>query len=104
MAGEPHGSVGPNQANMHRVTHLILDCNKTVIAVLLGQPREGWDEVHDGAVRRIKKTAARMGLDETTPHGRRGPYPSVAHGISYGGGQPASVILLILPILSDPDM
>ncbi|KAF8328771.1 hypothetical protein F5887DRAFT_1082914 [Amanita rubescens] len=77
-----------------RVTHLILDRNKTVIAVLLGQPREtpGWDKVHDEAVDCIKKTAVRMGLDEKTPHGRRGPYPSVAHGISYGGGQPASVV------------
>ena len=100
-----------NQANMYRKTILILDRNKRVIAVLLGKPRDtsdpgqvSWHQVHDEGVRCLKEAAVDMSLTGTTDPHRRGTHHTVAHGISYGGGQDVRIFLKHGSSLSELDM
>lgn len=69
-----------------RQTYPLLDTEGYVLGLLLGQPREGWDQTHDAAFGLLKKEAAYFKARRSRKH-RRGTFPSVAHGISYGGGQ-----------------
>ncbi|KAF8325129.1 hypothetical protein F5887DRAFT_1085747 [Amanita rubescens] len=72
-----------------RRTYLCLDHNRSVMAVFLGMPRgaKDWDLVASEGSRCLQDAAARMSLTEATIPHRRGFHPSVAHGISFGGGQ-----------------
>ncbi|KAF5353901.1 hypothetical protein D9756_007287 [Leucocoprinus leucothites] len=72
-----------------RTTHLLLDRKKRVIGVLLGQPRdsEGWKKVHDAAYEAFQTVASKLSYSKKELSQRRGDFPAVAHGISFGGGQ-----------------
>ena len=58
------------------------------MGVLLGQPRDGqgWEEVHAEALKVLKEASIYYN-NRVNPEHRRGIFPSVAHGVSFGGGQ-----------------
>lgn len=62
------------------------------MAVLQGQPREGtpWEEVQADAFVGLDAEAPYFNAKQMSAH-RRGTFPSIAHGISYGGGQKVRV-------------
>ncbi|KAF8325600.1 hypothetical protein F5887DRAFT_901156, partial [Amanita rubescens] len=64
----------------------LLDTEGYVLGLLLGWPREGWDRTHDAAFGLLKKESVYFNARRRPKH-RRGAFPSIAHGISYGGGQ-----------------
>jgi hypothetical protein len=68
-------------------THLI-DKEGYIVGVLLGWPRdhEGWDKAVADAFKMLQKALAYFIPRETSTH-CRGSFPSIAHGISFGGGQ-----------------
>ncbi|KAF8328034.1 hypothetical protein F5887DRAFT_898068 [Amanita rubescens] len=70
-------------------THLLVDKDRYVIGVLYGWPKKhrGWKKVQKHALKALNKASAYFTRRPTAPH-RRGTFPSIAHGISYGGGQP----------------
>lgn len=62
----------------------ITDKDGRVIAVLAGQPDDpGWDEVHQSAADSLDACRGKM---KQGTH-RRGRYPMLSSGISFGGGQ-----------------
>jgi hypothetical protein len=67
-------------------THLLLDQERRVAAVLLGQPREVWSQVHKDAFEALLKAAIYFNSTPVEPH-TRGNFHSIAHGLSFGGGQ-----------------
>ncbi|KAF8332937.1 hypothetical protein F5887DRAFT_1080538 [Amanita rubescens] len=69
-----------------RQTYPLLDTEGYVLGLLLGWPREGWDRTHDAAFGLLKKESVYFNARRRPKH-RRGAFPSIAHGISYGGGQ-----------------
>lgn len=86
-----------------RQTHLILDREKLVIGVLVGQPRDqsGWKVVQDEAYAALNKAADDIDwAGRDTPH-RRGAFGYIAHGISYGTGQTVSIPSLCCPWYSE---
>ena len=77
---------------MHRTTHLLLDRENRVIGALAGRPQDaGWGAVHDGALAALESAAPEMRLRPKDTAHRRGSYPSISHGISFGGGQEVRV-------------
>ncbi|KAF8327067.1 hypothetical protein F5887DRAFT_899142 [Amanita rubescens] len=72
-----------------RTTHLLLDKDGVVIGVLLGMPKdqEGWKEAQDEAHRILRDGADKISARAKNTTHRRGTFPSLAHGISFGGGQ-----------------
>ncbi|KAH9846592.1 hypothetical protein C2E23DRAFT_683769, partial [Lenzites betulinus] len=65
----------------------IVDAEGTVFAVLAGRPRdEGWDKEVCDATRALEDARATCGMNGEYLH-RRGEYPCITSGISYGGGQ-----------------
>jgi hypothetical protein len=77
-----------------RSSHLLLDTEKRVIGVLVGQPRgeERWKQVCMGVFEALKTAASSLNLSKEKKKHRRGEFPAVAHGISFGGGQEVSRI------------
>ncbi|KAJ7079807.1 hypothetical protein B0H15DRAFT_787690 [Mycena belliarum] len=75
-----------------RSPKLILDVEGRVIAVLLGRPEDpGWDVVvrdAEKAMRRVNRAGHALGAfrAEDARH-RRGNFPVIAGGVSFGGGQ-----------------
>ncbi|KAG6819649.1 hypothetical protein H0H93_009906 [Arthromyces matolae] len=76
-----------------RRSHLLLDKGLNIIGILLGKPRHKaeqpgeWDAVCQDAFEALKLAASSMAFSEKESNHRRGPFPSVPHGISFGGGQ-----------------
>jgi hypothetical protein len=86
-----------------RKMHLLLDRRHHVIGALIGQPQgaHDWKAVHDGALGTLQAAAADMGFTEReVMGGRHGFFPTVAHGLSYGGGQKVSMPELLFPLLT----
>ena len=69
-------------------TYLLIDRQRQVIGVLLGQPRDlaGWQKAHRRALQLFRRAAQYFASRRVAPH-RRGVFPTLAHGISFGGGQ-----------------
>ncbi|KAJ7027064.1 hypothetical protein C8F04DRAFT_1045077 [Mycena alexandri] len=69
----------------------ILDCRGRIIAVLGGMPRdrEGWKKLIDELSTLMDEASPNLRHSTEDLHHRRAqePYPSVARGVSYGGGQ-----------------
>lgn len=84
-------------ASAHRVPrspHLLLDRENRVVGVLAGRPLDpGWGAVHDSALSALESAAPKMRLRPKDAAHRRGSYPSVSHGISFGGGQEVRISL-----------
>ncbi|KAF8332226.1 hypothetical protein F5887DRAFT_894582 [Amanita rubescens] len=71
-----------------RQTYPLLDTEGHILGLLLGQPRDGksWEEVQADAFVGLEEEAEYFNAKYTRIH-KRGNFPSIAHGISYGGGQ-----------------
>ena len=68
----------------HREAIPIIDKEDRIIAVLAGQPDDpGWDAVHQSATDLLDGCRGKM---KQGTH-RRGRYPMLSSGISFGGGQ-----------------
>ena len=82
-----------------RSTYLLLDGENRIIGVLVGQPRnlegpQGWKAVQEDALAGLKEAAPRLKFtDKEKRDGRRGPFPTIAHGLSFGGGQMVSKMM-----------
>ena len=81
-----------NQLSLTRVlrtTHLLLDREHHIIGVLVGRPRNSkdWDSVHDKALAALEAAASKMTFTDKEKTHRRGFFPAIPHGISFGGGQ-----------------
>ncbi|KAG6847607.1 hypothetical protein H0H93_007078 [Arthromyces matolae] len=76
-----------------RSSHLLLDQSLTIVGILLGRPRDKaeqpgeWNATCQDAFEALKIAASSMAFSEKETNHRRGPFPSVPHGISFGGGQ-----------------
>jgi hypothetical protein len=61
------------------------------VAVLAGRPRgDDWDIVVGEAGEQIREARGQCQFTEKQAHHRRGDFPALAVGISYGGGQTVS--------------
>jgi hypothetical protein len=67
-------------------THLLLDEEHHVAGILHGQPRQGWQPVHNESFKALNKAVQFLNQTPAEPH-LRGEFHSIAHGISFGGGQ-----------------
>jgi hypothetical protein len=83
------GDTGP------RSTHLLLDRLGYIVGVLLGMPRDaaGWEAALDDALVALRKAASKLSAKAKNTTHRRGAFPTLAHGISFGGGQTVRTIL-----------
>jgi len=81
-----------------RSTHLLLDRDGLIVGVLLGMPKdvEGWKRALDEAIVALQKAADKISTRTKSTTHRRGTFPSLAHGVSFGGGQ--KVFLMTMPI------
>ena len=84
--------------------HLLLDRDGIVIGVLLGMPKdlEGWKEVLGRAHASLRNGADKISACAKSTTHRRGTFPSLAHGISFGGGQKASLFTNWMHLRIDP--
>ncbi|KAF7970990.1 hypothetical protein HWV62_22491 [Athelia sp. TMB] len=64
----------------------ICDSKGRVIAVCVAQPRS-WECVNRDAVAAIKAARKRLYFPKKSRRHRRGDFPALAYGVSYGGGQ-----------------
>ncbi|KIL54700.1 hypothetical protein M378DRAFT_18641, partial [Amanita muscaria Koide BX008] len=68
--------------------HVILDKEGLVVGALAGQPRDpDWHQVHNAAFEALGSAASRIRYHAKEVTNRRGSFPTVAYGISFGGGQ-----------------
>ncbi|KAM6493338.1 hypothetical protein JOM56_011472 [Amanita muscaria] len=71
-----------------RRPHLILDREGLVVGALAGRPWDmDWDGVHDAAYEALHSAASRLSYRQKEVTNRRGSFPTLAYGISFGGGQ-----------------
>lgn len=79
----------------------LLDNASRVFAVLVGSPRdaEGWAQVNADAQQAFDAARCTYKLDPKQMSHRRGVYPAITAGISYGGGQKVSLLIPVLSLL-----
>jgi hypothetical protein len=69
----------------------IMDGDGRVIAILVGRPKdikdEEWKQMEKEAVELIEKEQKNFVFTKKQQQHRRGPYPTVSTGVSFGGGQ-----------------
>ncbi|KAM6497899.1 hypothetical protein JOM56_005847, partial [Amanita muscaria] len=66
----------------------ILDREGLVVGALAGRPWDmDWDGVHDAAYEALHSAASRLSYRQKEVTNRRGSFPTLAYGISFGGGQ-----------------
>ncbi|KAM6491463.1 hypothetical protein JOM56_013032 [Amanita muscaria] len=59
-----------------------------VVGALAGRPWDmDWDGVHDAAYEALHSAASRLSYRQKEVTNRRGSFPTLAYGISFGGGQ-----------------
>lgn len=82
----------PCLSSYPRSTHLLLDRDGIIVGVLLGMPKdvEGWRKALNKATVALQKAADKISARAKRTTHRRGTFPSLAHGISFGGGQKVS--------------
>ena len=63
--------------------------------MLVGQPKgqNSWEVTQKNAFAALKAAAGQLILTPKESVNRRGQFPSIAHGISFGGGQEVSLSL-----------
>lgn len=71
-----------------RTPHAIIDAGERVVSALAGQPNDPqWANVSDSAADDVREAGdACVFSDEQLEH-RRGEFPALAVGVSFGGGQ-----------------
>jgi hypothetical protein len=77
--------------------YAIVDDQNRVIVMLCGRPRDGgWDAVVREMTRVLLKGGQEANLKLKDLSHRRGYYPALSSGVSYGGGQTVSILFAIL--------
>lgn len=68
---------------------MLLDAFERIIAVLVGRPGcdPSWEAMHIAAADKLEEARGRCKLSKKDTHHRRGHFPALASGISFGGGQ-----------------
>ncbi len=81
--------------SVSREARPLLDKASRVFAVLVGSPRdaEGWAQVNADAQQALDAARSAYKLDPKQVSHRRGSFPAIAAGISYGGGQKVTLFL-----------
>lgn len=69
--------------------HPLVDRQNRILGVLGGQPkdREGWQNVVQAASDGVESAGPRCKFNEKQSIHRRGAFPALACGMSFGGGQ-----------------
>jgi hypothetical protein len=62
------------------------DDEKHLIIVVNGDSPEGWDQVNTDGMTQLDEARERLNLTDAAS-GRRGSFPSIGTGVSFGGGQ-----------------
>ncbi|KAM6489407.1 hypothetical protein JOM56_015124, partial [Amanita muscaria] len=66
----------------------LLDREGYIVGVLAGHPKDkGWGQVHEDAFKTLQEAVSNMRYSDKERCNRKGLFPTVAHGISFGGGQ-----------------
>ena len=80
-----------SKLNETRVTRAIVDKDGRIIAVLAGSPNDAdWASVHRSAYAALQTARRRCRFPKKTTTHRRGNFPALSAGISFGGGQKVS--------------
>lgn len=81
-----------------RTSHPLLDREHRVVGVLLGTPSmpKEWQAIHDEAWAALQSVRSQLQLPNEGIESKRGAFPSLAHGLSYGGGQLVRASLCLL--------
>jgi hypothetical protein len=93
----------PSHPNFARTPRPIVDGQDRIIAALAGQPNDPqWDGVSDGAAKDIHNVGEACSFTAKQEKHRRGSFPALAVGVSFGGGQQISFYRLNLtaPVLT----
>lgn len=64
----------------------LVDEDDSILARCIERP-EGWEELNDNVCAAMDKAQATMGTPQRSEDGRRGFFPTIFTGFSYGGGQ-----------------
>lgn len=77
-----------------RKPRALLDKTGRVFTVLVGKPKDtaGWDRVNAQVQEAFDGARASYKLDPKQKSHRRGEYPTISAGISYGGGQKVGIV------------
>ena len=74
-----------------RIERAIVDKDGRIIAILVGQPADpGWPSAHRSAHAALQAARKRCRFPKKSTKHRRGDFPALSAGISYGGGQKVS--------------
>lgn len=96
-----HVSRPPHLLFYCRSSAAITDDGDRVIGVLCGQPEDPtWDKCHHNAAEAVKEAGDNLRFPRGADSHRRGDFPAVAVGASFGGGQRVSCLLLYRTRLS----
>lgn len=68
--------------------HVLLDNHKRIVGVLAGRPKDdSWRDTTRAACDAMEQARGQCIFRDTDVEHRRGSYPCLAVGVSYGGGQ-----------------
>ena len=75
----------------YRQRFVVVDSCERVVAAFIGRPEDpAWETVMTDASRAMEDAAVRCSFTPSQQSHRRGGYPTLAVGVSYGGGQKVS--------------
>lgn len=86
----------PHRLRNCRTCHSLLDRNGFVIGDLAGQPK--WGDINDTLIKIFEKTKSAYTFTAGEREHRRGNFPSISTGISFGGGQKVSFLFVVSPM------
>lgn len=74
---------------LHSTPKSLVDTSGKVFGQLAGRPKNDpkWDKILEGAMNAIREARGLLRFGRKQMSDRRGPFPTFAFGISYGGGQ-----------------
>ena len=81
-----------NLTNIYlRTCHPLVDSEKRAVGVMGGMPKDvHWDDLQLEAAHEIENARTLLSFKDKETHHRRGDFPAIAVGVSYGGGQSVS--------------
>jgi hypothetical protein len=75
-----------------RTSAFIVDREERIIVSLMGSPNNDWESTCQQTVIDIEAAAAKCRFTDQDKQHRRGSYPALAYGISFGGGQTVRIL------------
>lgn len=89
----PFSSAADSNSRVPRVVRAIVDKDGRVIAVLAGCPNDSnWESVHKSGHVALQSARKRCRFPKKARNHRRGNFPALSAGISFGGGQKVCLI------------